>query len=420
MKRLRRVPAYRHVILIADTGSFAMREVFLGVAEILTARHRVCLDIWPITLDKGPVPPHWDIKQMDGLLVARLDAGFIRRRLHERRVPAVYFFNDSETPRHPSVGFDERAIGRMAFEHLYERGYRHFGFVGTHDRRWSCLRGDGFQAAARDAGMTCRAFTFSTSDFPVYWSPMTANLRPIFDALPHPCGLFAANDVMASSLVEYARTHGLAIPEQVGIVGVDDDPVANAAAGISISTVQVPFREVGRRVADMLLGLWRNEQPAQPVHLPPVRVIVRASSNSFLVEDNLVRRAQIYIEERLGQRVRVQDVVRAVHTTAVTLRQHFVRHLKQEPSDYIWRRRMGRARELLREGRHSVQDVAAICNFHSCAYFCAMFRKATGTTPGEIRREAAGTATAVDRGRKRPPARHALTRMSRRSTPAPA
>lgn len=397
MKRLRRMPAYKHVILIADTGSFAMREVFLGAAEVLAARHRVCLDIWPITLDKGPVEPQWDIKQMDGLLVARLAADFIRRRLHGRDVPCVYFFNDRDDPPFPSVGFDERAIGRMAFEHLHERGYRQFAFVGTHDRRWSCLRGEGFQAAAQAVGRPCRTFAFSTSNFPVYWSPMTANLRPIFDALPHPCGLFAANDVMASSLIEYARTHGLAIPEQVGIVGVDDDPVANAAAGISISTVQVPFREVGRRVADRLLGLWRNGHPSQPIRLPPIRVIVRASSNSFLVEDDLVRRAQAYIEGRLDQPVRVQDAVRALRTTAVTLRQHFVRHLKQEPSDYIWRRRVSRARELLREGTHSVQEVASLCNFHSCAYFCAMFKKATGITPGEVRREAAGKALAGNR-----------------------
>lgn len=182
-----------------------------------------------------------------------------------------------------------------------------------------------------------------------------------------------------------ARDLGLRIPEQFGVIGVDGDPIANAAAGMAISTVQLPFREAGWHAAALLDDWMRHgKRPPNPPPLPPVGVIVRTSTNAFMVADPLLRRAQELIEARRAEGLAVAEVVAALRTTPVTLGQRFRQHLKRTPSEYILQRRLEYAKELLRAGELSVAQVSEACHFHDCSYFCQIFKRATGTSPGHL------------------------------------
>src|SRR6476661_2994896 len=108
--------------------------------------------------------------------------------------------------------------------------------------RWSHLRQKGFADRAGDASVAPENFSFPLRVLPVYWSWKSQNLRQrlhdeVLRALPRPCGVFAGNDVIACFLIEAARFHGMRIPRDVGVIGVDDDPIPNAAAGLAISSI---------------------------------------------------------------------------------------------------------------------------------------------------------------------------------------
>jgi LacI family transcriptional regulator len=171
----------------------------------------------------------------------------------------------------------------------------------------------------------------------------------------------------------------------MGVIGVDNDMIPNAAAGLSISSVEPPFRSLGWKAAEALDGHREGKKVPLRTILPPVRVVVRASTDVFMVENSFVRRIQAYIEEHRGGPILVADVAKATGTTTVTLGKRFQEYLNITPSEYILRRRIEYAKELLRKGDLNVEEVSSVCGFHSCSYFCHVFRRMTRATPGSFR-----------------------------------
>jgi len=289
----------------------------------------------------------------------------------------------------PSASLNERAIGEMAVEHLYARGYRHLAFIGSSEWGWSQARKRGFVPAVQALGIAPIVHEFPLSKVPVFWSwnvkRRNENLQRVLDSLPRPCGIFAANDVIACFLVQTAREEGYRVPEDMGVVGCDDDPIPNAAAGLTLSSIRPDFREVGRRSAQLLADILRGKPVPTRVLVPPVCVAVRASTDAFMTEDALVNRAQKYIEEHRHEPLLVGDVIRALGTNRMTLGKHFQCHLDVGLQEYILKRRIEYACDQLREGRMSVEKIAEACGFSSSSYFSRVVKKIAHTSPGRIR-----------------------------------
>ncbi len=280
------------------------------------------------------------------------------------------------------------AVGEMAAEHLWSRGYRQFAFIGTSETAWSRGRGAGLERWLAAKGIKPAIYLFRMATLPVYWSGHLARhnqrLQHLVSSLPKPCGVLAANDFIACFVLHAAQHQRRRVPEDLGVVGVDNDPLPNAAAGLAISSVELPFREIGRQAARLLAECWRGRVTARTIRLPPIRVVVRASTDAFMTEHPLVRKAQSYIESRRGQWVAAAEVTRAIGTTGVTLGKHFQRELNTTLSDYLRHRRIAHASERLRQGE-KVYEVAAACGYGSTSYFYKVFKRVTGKRPGSLR-----------------------------------
>ncbi len=311
-------------------------------------------------------------------------------RLRRRQIPVVYCLADRAHAEADAVSVDELAVGGVAAEHLWDRGYRRFAFIGSTMTGWSRERARGFAEWLERENAPPRICLFSARELPVYWSwnlaQRHARLLRLLAELPRPCGIFAANDVIACFVLQAARQIGRRVPEDFGVIGVDNDPFPNAAAGLAISSIELPFREIGRTAARLLHQRWQGAAPGRVVRLPPIRVIVRTSTDAFMAQNALVRKAQAYIESHRQQRVTVNEVTRAVGTNRVTLGKHFQRELDATLLDYIRRRRLAYAVECLRQGVATVDEVAFECGFSSASYFSRMLKKMTGQRPGSIRR----------------------------------
>jgi LacI family transcriptional regulator len=384
------MPRKRHIVFLQDLSSHSDREVCLGAAEYAAARPDWSFDPWPVSdnLRNGAFRKVLTIA--DGILTTeKIDEHLFAGQY--RRVPRVLFLTDVAHRGVPSASLDELSIGKMAAEHLYSRGYRHLAFIGSSEWRWSKARRKGFVPAALQKQIQPLVREFPLREVPVFWSGnvkrRNESLHRMLDSLPRPCGIFAANDVIACFVVQSIREQGCRVPEDFGVLGVDDDPVPNAAAGLALSSIRPDFREVGRQAARLLDDLLQKKSAAPRVLIPPVCVAVRASTDGFMTDDPLVSRAQHYIETRRQERLLVGDVIRALGTNRVTLGKKFQRHLDVGLQEYILSRRVEYASDLLREGGTSVEKVADICGFSSSSYFSRVFKKVAQRSPGSVRRK---------------------------------
>ena len=378
----------RHIVFLQDLSAHSVREVSLGAAECAAVQSDWSFDPWPVLVGVKGGPSLEDFKSIDGILTTeKVNEHLFAKR--DFKTPRVLFLTDVDRPGIPTVGLDEIAIGKMAAQHLRARGYRNLAFVGSSGWRWSIERRLGFTSELESSGLTTSVHEFSLQKVPVFWfwkvKRRNDTLHRVLDSLPRPCGIFAANDVIACFLVQTAREKGFRVPEDIGVVGCDDDPVPNAASGMALSSIRPDFREVGRQAAVLLSRMLRGKDVPTRVLVPPIRVIVRTSTDAFMTEDALVNRAQRYIEERCHQPILVDEVVRALGTNRMTLGKKFHRHLGVGCKEYILKRRIEYACGQLREGALSVDQVAEACGFSSSSYFSRVFKKIAQNTPGRIR-----------------------------------
>jgi LacI family transcriptional regulator len=378
----------RHIIFLQDLNSHSDREVCLGAAEYAAAKSDWSFDPWPVPLTLANAPSRDDLRLAAGIFTTEKVSQHL---FGEKRsaIPRVLFLTHLTHRGVPSASLDELAIGRMAADHLYARGYRHLAFFGSSEWLWSKVRKEGFVPAVQERGLTPIVHEFPLKEVPVFWSwnvtRRNESLSRVLESLPKPCGVFAGNDVIACFVIQTAREQGYRVPEDIGVLGCDDDPVPNAAAGLAISSIQPDFREVGRQAARLLDDILHEKPVPSRVLIPPTRVVVRASTDAFMTDDPLVSRAQKYIEEHRHEPVLVEHVIRTLGTNRATLGKRFQRHLDVGLQEYILKRRIEYAREQLRDGRVSVEKIAEVCGFCSTSYFSKVFKKITGTTPGRIR-----------------------------------
>jgi LacI family transcriptional regulator len=377
------------MVFLGDLEEQAIREVCMGAAEAAAEHKHFAFEPRSVGQQGNYSFNLADLNNADCLMLTGRAYEVVFGLGKRIRTPHVFYLLGEPPTSAPAVGIDDFAVGRMGAEHLIERGYANLACIAPKGGPWASERAEGFAQTCRDRGIKCSNHILPEEALPIYWrttfSRGDSQLHDLLRSLPKPCGIFAVNDVVACFVIESARSLSFNVPYEVGVLGVDDDPIPNAAAGLSISSVQLPCREIGRQ-AGMILDLLTQKKPVpRRVVLSPVRVAARASTNAFMVADELVRNAQAYIEENRHRSLRVVEVIRHTRTTAVTLGKRFRRVLNVFPSKYILIRRIEYAKELLREGKLNISEVSQECGFHSCSYFCHMFKRVTKTTPTEMR-----------------------------------
>jgi LacI family transcriptional regulator len=332
-----------------------------------------------------------------GVLATERALQQIRHWHCDSKTPVVYYLADQAHEEANTVGIDEVAVGEMAAEHLWSRGYRRFAFIGSSDWSWSNARGQGFARWLAVRGEKPQVHLFPSDLLPVFWTENLARrnecLQGLIRGLPSPCGVFTANDVIACFVLQAARHQHYRVPQDLGVIGVDNDPFPSATAGMTISSIELPFREVGRQATRLLDQYWQNQTVGKSVRLPPVRVVVRVSSDAFMTVDAMVRKAQNFIETRRHGHLSATDVTRAVGSNHTTLGKRFQRELGVTLHEYLLRRRLAYAQERLYQGDASVEQVASECGFSSASYFSQVFTQVIGQRPGLVRRSRLGSVT---------------------------
>jgi LacI family transcriptional regulator len=374
------------VALIVETSLAPGREILRGIARYVREEGPWSIAHEPRTLEQSV--PRWLRRWKGDGIIARVQDQRIARALASVGVPTVDVLGVVEGLPFPLVHVDDEAIGRLGAEHLLDVGFRRFGFFGIEGENWSHRRGDAFARRLLAAGSTCVSYAMSRQTArQERWEDSEKDLSAWLAALPKPAGLMIATDQLGPHTLEACRRAGVEVPDDLGVIGVDNDGPLCEVSNPPLSSVWPDHRRVGYEAARLLAELMRGASPPKkPLFLPPREVRGRKSTGALAIEDREVAQALRFIREHGCRAIDVEDVVRVVPLSRSVLQRRFRALLGRSVHDEIVRLRLARARELLQETDLPLAEIAERAGFRHQEYMGAVFRRRLHTTPGALRR----------------------------------
>lgn len=374
----------RDVAVILDPANMYQRRIIRGIAEYVHQHVRWRLFIEPGAADMVPDPRTW---RGEGVIAYFSDRR-IERLVTELKLPAVSIERglDEIADRIPVVATDNAAIGRLGAEHFLAKGFRHLAYCGAADGAayWSEPRGTAFAAAAEEAGATCSRFT-QRQRMARDWPAALASLAEWIATLPPRIGVLAVNDARARHVMEACELAGRRVPEDVAVLGADNDEMLCELTTPPLSSIEHDTREIGRRAAALLDDLMSGHRHRGSVLVPPVGVVERRSTETLAIEDAEVAAAVAFLRANVAQPLRVEDVARASGLSLTTLKARFKAVVGRPVHAELQRLRLEEARRLLATTALPVKQVAALAGFTDVSHFTTAFRTHTGLPPARYR-----------------------------------
>ena len=367
------------VYLLVPLGLSYGRDVTRGVREyVRTSRP------WQVTVAEPTAAALRSLRrQKPGGIIGLFCTDALQRAAKALRIPAVDVSSRLKTRALPRVTPDNIAVGRLAAEHLLQRGFQHFAFAGFDRYYYSQLRRKGFIETIRRLGFTCQV---------VHEGQELPTLR----SLPKPVGLLACDDLRARQIVGACLRIGIRVPEEVAIIGVDNDEALCESAPVPLSSVDPASRRVGFEAGSLLDQLIRGRAIArQHVLVPPAGLQVRASSDVLAVPDSQVAAAMQFMQAHACDPMRVADMMRVLQVSRRTLEKRFRAIFGRTLHDEVRRLQFERASQLLRETDLKIPQVARKCGFGDSKRFTTLFRQEFGSPPTVFRRHSRGTHAAM-------------------------
>lgn len=397
-KTLRTVAAQRpRVLLLVETSLVYGRGVLRGIRRYLVAH-----GAWSLYLEQRELqaePPAWLARWDGDGVISRSTTPELARQLRRRGLPTVDLTDIHGDLGLPHLWTDHEQVGELAAQHLLERGFRHFGFCGFSGHNWSARRCDGFRRAVEAAGGSLSAIdlAWGTSARET-WESQQETLTGWLRELPRPVGILAANDMRGQHVLEACRRLALAVPEEVAVVGVDNDELLCELCDPPLSSVVPNPERIGYEAAALLDGWMRGTRPPQTEYVvPPLGVVTRQSTDVLAIGDPLIAAAVRYIREQACQGISVSDVLRHVPASRSVLERRFRKYLGRSPQEEIRQVQLKRTRQLLVETELPLERIAALVGFAHPEYLSVVFKRETGLSPGRYRQ----THSAVARPRAR-------------------
>lgn len=367
----------RILLLIAAEGA-AGRGFLRGMASASVTRRPWIFELAnPHQDEVGWIRRH----PADGVIAQILDRR-LATALHRPGRPVINLSGRLADAPFPLLGCDEAAVGVQAARHLLEQGHRHFVAVGTTGRANEEARITAFAAAVREHGHACRLVRQRPASSDGGVGDRGAALRAPLEGLPRPSAAFCASDHVAMVLAEACRALQLRIPEDVALVGVDNDEVLCALAQPSLSSVALPFAAVGAAALRLMESLLAGRAaPRTPPRFAPGGVVVRHSSDLMAITDPALAEALRRIRDHAHEAIALDTVFAGLGISRRSLERRFTEVLGRTPLEEMRRVHLARACHLLTTTDWSVGAIARQSGFSSAQWMAATFRSALATTP---------------------------------------
>jgi len=367
----------RQVIWWTQGGGLYAHEVLKGVLDYVREH-----PAWTLHPMWDPPEREWRAWKGDGILLccdfkSKINLGRLLQ------IPMVDLSASRFFPTLPWVESDNAAMGRLAAEHLLERGLKHFGFCGISGKNYSDWRRDGFVQRLRAAGFPCAVFCPSGKR---EIAPAEA-IAKWLKSLPKPIGILGDPSARAREILAACQRLGLAVPEEIAIITSKANAEFDLLEKPVLSSVNVNTSRIGYEAAVLLERLMSGamESPGTAHLIAPLGVESRQSTDMLAIPDPQIAASLRYIWQHACEGIQIKNVLRAVPQSRQQFEQRFQRYVGRTPHDEIIRLRMNRAKELLAGTNLPLKNIAECTGFIRAAYLATAFQKLAGMTPGKYR-----------------------------------
>lgn len=388
-KRKSQLMEYRKVALMMQVRDYAYgRKKIQGIIDY-QSRH-CAWDIYRNAKGQPFVETTDELKGWsgDGIIGEAYDEK-TQGRIESLGIPFVNTASTGCLGPFPSVMLNNRLIGNMAARHLIEQKLDRFAFVGPRGLWYVKERYEGFSETVRRSGGECIPLFFDAVQKGAEHVPEDLlgrdYLLHVMSDLPRPLGVMASNDRVGVAVLEVCRELGLSSPEEISLIGVDnDDSISCQLAVPSMTSIDVAAEKVGFSAARMLDDLLEGRCLEQSqILVPPRRIVLRTSTDMTRSAYPEVARALRFIRRHEHEFIDVSDVLAVVPVSRRWLELKFKEEVGWGIYQEIQRVHVERAKQLLQTTHWPLARIVQESGFRTLKHLDETFKKITGLTSRE-------------------------------------
>ena len=385
---MKTLPPVHRIALLFNGSKIYDRGIITGIGNYLSST-RVS---WDLFLEEDFLCRLRGIERWQGDgIIADFDDPLIGEALADSTLPVVAVGGSYQDARAypkgiPYVATDNHALIKLAYEHLIEAGLTRFACFSlpvAQANRWAQEREQAFRRLMHRDGLPVEVYRGLGTSAPLWDSAVEQQIAWL-QALPKPIGIIAVTDARARQLLQACLTAGIAVPEQVALIGIDNDPLTRTLTRVPLSSVIQGTETMGRTAAVLLHQMLHGKPcTGTQILVPPDAINVQASSLHQPLGNPYVMQALLFIRQYACQGIKTAQVAAYVGVSRSSLEAHFRKVRGCSVHDEILRFKLAAAAKGLESQGLAIADIAQQCGFKSAQYLHTVFRREFGCTPRE-------------------------------------
>ncbi len=383
---MKTLPPVHRIALLFNGSKIYDRGIIAGIGNYLSSTRAS----WDLFLEEDFLCRLKGIERWQGDgIIADFDDPLIGEALAGSKVPVVAVGGSYADARAyptgiPYVATDNHALMKLAYEHLIEAGLTRFACFSLPEaqaNRWAQEREKAFRRLMQRDGLQVEVYRGLGTSAPLWDSAVEQQIAWL-QALPKPIGIIAVTDARARQLLQACLTAGIAVPEEVALIGIDNDPLTRTLTRVPLSSVIQGTETMGRTAAALLHQMLHGKPcKAEQILVPPEAINVQASSLHQPLGNPYVMQALLFIRQYACQGIKTAQVAGYVGVSRSSLEAHFRKERGCSVHDEILRFKLANAAKGLEGNRMAIADIAQQCGFKSAQYLHTVFRREFGCTP---------------------------------------
>jgi LacI family transcriptional regulator len=385
------LPRRRQVAVLIDFSRSYGRGLMSGVAKFVREHHE-----WSVQSEEWrwtDATPAWFRNWKGDGAIAWVETPELASIIHTLDCPVVDVRGSVSDCGLPLIATENKTVVNLVAEHFIQRGFRHYAFCGFVGANYSDQRSALFEERLAKEGFTCS----------VYNPPETCrdaqaielekrgllfqdHLANWLKSLPKPVGLMACNDIRGHQVVNACRRANLAAPEEVAVVGVDNDEIFCELCDPPLTSVALNTLQIGYEATMLLERIMDGgKRPETPIRIPPLGIVTRRSSDVLAMSDRQLAAGTRFMREHAFQTININEVARAAGMSRRVFERRFVAQVGRPPKAEVLRLRLERVKDLLADTDWTLAQIAERTGFKYSEYLHTVFSQKIGMSPGRFR-----------------------------------
>ncbi|WP_166922739.1 AraC family transcriptional regulator [Flavobacterium poyangense] len=320
-------------------------------------------------------------------IIAQIENEQVFEKLLALNIPIIAQDTNERFSGIPNITGFYKETGHMAASYFIEKGFKNFAFYGFDNIVWSRERCEGFCEKVKEFNCDVHIYQHQKEETPPLWSYKESQLADWLKALPKPIAIMTCDDNQGQHVTEACKAIGINVPEQVSVLGVDNDLSICNLSDPPLSSISLNTEKAGFETAQLLSKMMQNKVGVNnDIHVEHLQIITRRSTDFLAVNDKEISKALHFIYYNYKERIAVDDVVKATALSRRVLEKRFQLVLKRSILDEINTLRIKQVKQLLIETELSITEISDACGYTDIKNLSRYFSRHEGVNPLEFRK----------------------------------